>query len=59
MVVFFAAKAVGLTVLGCWLGRGASTLVRHPVPISLEVFVGVVVFLALRFLPSVGETTWT
>jgi len=60
MVVFFAAKAVGLTVLGCWLG----SLVlrrwsRHPAPISLEVFVGVVVFLALRFLPSVGETTWT
>jgi len=60
MVVFFAAKAVGLTVLGCWLG--ALVLRRwsvHPVPISLEVFVGVLVFLAMRFVPIVGETTWT
>jgi hypothetical protein len=60
MVIFFAAKAVGLTVLGCWLGaqvfrRGS----RHLVPISLEVFVGVLVFLVVRFLPVVGETAWT
>ena len=59
MVVFFAAKAVGLTVLACWLG---SVLIqrcsRHPAPISLEVFVGVLVLLGLRFLPVVGDTAW-
>jgi hypothetical protein len=60
MVVFFVAKAIGLTVIGCWVG--ASVLrrwVRHPIPISLEVFVGVLGLLALRFLPVVGETAWT
>lgn len=60
MVVFFAAKAVGLTVIGCWLG--AAMLRRwpgHPPPISLEAFVGVLVLLALRFLPIVGDTAWT
>jgi hypothetical protein len=60
MLVFFVAKAVGLTVLGCWIG--ASLLrrwLRHPLPISLEVFVGVLVLLAVRFLPAIGETMWT
>jgi hypothetical protein len=60
MIVAFAAKAVGLTVLGCWLG---STVMRrcvhHPLPISLDVFVGVLVLIGLRFLPVVGETLWT
>jgi hypothetical protein len=59
MVVFFVARAVGLTVLGCWVG--ASVLkrwVRHLLPISLEVFVGVLVLLAVRFLPVIGETMW-
>ena len=59
MVVFFVGKSVGLTVLGCWIG---TTVLRrwfqHPLPISLEVFVGVLVLLALRFLPFAGETLW-
>ncbi|MCW8985172.1 MAG: hypothetical protein OQK55_07505 [Thermoanaerobaculales bacterium] len=60
MVVFFVARAVGLTVLGCWIGGIVlKRWVRHPLPISLEVFVGVLVLLALRFLPVVGETLWT
>jgi hypothetical protein len=60
MVVFFVARAVGLTVLGCWIGGIVlERWVRHPLPISLEVFVGVLVLLALRFLPVVGETLWT
>ena len=60
MVVFFVARAVGLTVLGCWLGALVlKRWVRHPLPISLEVFVGVLVLLAVRFLPMVGETMWT
>lgn len=60
MVVFFAAKAVGLTVIGCWLGAAVlRRWLRHPVPISLEAFVGVLVLLGLRFLPLVGDTAWT
>jgi hypothetical protein len=59
MVVFFAAKAVGLAVISAALG---AALVRrwlhHPMPISLEVFVGTLVLLALRFLPVAGETVW-
>jgi len=60
MIVSFAAKSIGLTVLGCWVG---STVLRrwfhHPLPISLDVFVGVLLLLALRFLPVAGETLWT
>jgi hypothetical protein len=60
MVVFFAAKAIGLTVIGCWLGAAVlRRWPRHPVPVSLETFVGVLVLLALRFLPVVGDTAWT
>ena len=60
MVLFFIAKALGLTVLGCVVGTWVlRRWVRHPLPISLEVFVGVLVLLALRFAPVVGQTLWT
>ena len=60
MVIFFVARAVGLTVLGCWIGAMVlKRWIRHPLPISLEVFVGVLILLAVRFLPVVGETLWT
>lgn len=60
MIVSFAAKSVGLTVLGCWVGSAVlRRWVHHPLPISLDVFVGVLVLLALRFLPIAGETLWT
>ena len=59
MIVFFVAKSVGLTVLGCWAGMVVlRRWYRHPLPISLEVFVGVLVLIALRFLPFFGETLW-
>jgi hypothetical protein len=59
MVVFFAAKSVGLTVLGCWVGGVVlRRWVHQLLPIGLEVFVGVLVLLAVRFLPFVGETLW-
>ena len=59
MVVFFIAKSLGMTVLGCWIGtKVLRRLVHHPVPISLEVFVGALVMIALRFLPVIGETLW-
>jgi hypothetical protein len=60
MVLFFIAKSLGLTVLGCVVGTWVLRWwVRHPLPISLEVFVGVLVLLALRFMPIMGETLWT
>ena len=60
MVLFFIAKALGLTVLGCVVGTWVlRRWVRHPLPISLEVFVGVLVLLALRFMPVLGESLWT
>lgn len=59
MVAFFAAKTIGLTVLGCFVGSSVlGRWIHHPMPISLEVFVGVMVLLALRFLPLAGETMW-
>jgi hypothetical protein len=59
MVAFFAAKAIGLTVLGCCVGSSVlGRWIHHPLPISLEVFVGVMVLLAVRFLPLAGETMW-
>jgi hypothetical protein len=59
MVVFFAAKAVGLTVIGAALGAAVlRKWLHHPLPISLEVFVGTLVLLVLRFLPLAGETLW-
>jgi hypothetical protein len=58
-LAFFAAKAVGLAVLGCSLGRAVlrrGTARFHP--ITVEVFVGVMVLLAARFLPILGELLW-
>jgi hypothetical protein len=60
MIVAFTAKAVGLTVLGCWVGSAIlRRWIHQPLPISLDVFVGVLVLLGLRFLPVAGETLWT
>lgn len=59
MVVFFAAKAVGLAVISAALGAALlRRLLHHPLPISLEVFVGTLALLVLRFLPVAGETAW-
>lgn len=60
MIVSFAAKAIGLAVLGCWIGSAVlRRWAHHPLPVSLDVFVGVLILLALRFLPFAGETLWT
>jgi hypothetical protein len=60
MVFFFAAKSVGLSVIGCVLGAGVlRKWLHHPLPISLEVFVGMLMLLAIRFLPVAGETMWS
>jgi len=59
-VVFFAARAVGLTVLGGFLG---ASLLRFwsvgPLPLTLEVFLGVLMLLVLRFVPLIGGIAWS
>jgi hypothetical protein len=60
MVLSFAAKAVGLTVLSCAVGSAVlRRWLHHPLPITLEVFVGMLGVLALRFFPFAGETVWS
>lgn len=59
-VVFFAFRAVGLTVVGGFLGELVlRRWVRRPLPLTLEVFVGVIVLLAVRFLPLIGGILWS
>jgi len=59
-VVFFALRAVGLTVIGGFLGGTVlGRLYSRPLPLTLEVFVGVFVLLILRFLPVVGGVLWS
>lgn len=60
MVVFFAIRAVGLTVVGGFLGELVMRRwLRRPLPLTLEVFVGVAVMLAVRFLPLLGGLLWS
>jgi hypothetical protein len=60
MVIFFAGKALGLTVLSCVVGSAVlRRWLHHPLPISLEVFVGMLALLGLRFLPVAGEALWS
>jgi hypothetical protein len=59
-VVFFALRAVGLTVIGGWLaGRLLARLGRRPWPLTVEVFVGVLVLLVIRFVPLIGSALWS
>ena len=59
-VVFFAVRAVGLTVIGGLLG---AALLRRwslsPLPLTLEVFLGVLVLELLRFVPLIGGVVWS
>lgn len=59
-VVFFSFRAVGLAVIGGLLG---GLLVRRwygrPLPLTLEVFVGVLAMLIVRFLPFLGGLLWS
>lgn len=59
-VVFFAFRAVGLTVVGGFLGEVVlRRWFRRPLPLTLEVFVGVAAMLAVRFLPLIGGLLWS
>ena len=59
-VVFFGFRAVGLTVIGGFIG---GVLLRtwsdRPLPLTLEVFVGVFALLVVRFLPYLGGVLWS
>ena len=59
-VIFFAVRAVGLTVVGGFLGE---LLLRRwfnrPLPLTVEVFVGVFALLAVRFVPYLGGVLWS
>jgi hypothetical protein len=58
-VLLFSAKAVGLTLISCAVGSAVlRKWLHHPQLISLEVFVGALILLAIRFLPFVGEALW-
>jgi hypothetical protein len=59
-IAFFTLRAVGLTVIGGWLGSVVLRRIHdRPLPLTLEVFVGVLVLLVLRFLPFVGGLAWS
>jgi len=58
--VFFAVRAVGLTVVGGYLGGVVlHRLYGRPLPLTVEVFAGVLVLLVVRFLPVVGGVLWS
>jgi hypothetical protein len=59
-VVFFALRAVGLTVIGGFLGGVVLRLwFSHPLPLTVEVFAGVLGLLVARFIPGVGGFLWS
>jgi hypothetical protein len=59
-LVFTGGKAVGLTVLGGWLGAALlRRLTTRMLPLSLTVFAGVLVLQIARFLPLAGGLIWS
>jgi hypothetical protein len=57
---FFALRAIGLTVAGGLLGAAVLRRVgARAMPLTLEVFLGVVVLLVIRFLPWLGGLVWS
>jgi hypothetical protein len=59
--VFLAVKAAGLATLGGGLGAALTRRVMPGrwVPLTAEVFVGVMVMMMVRFLPLVGGFAWS
>jgi hypothetical protein len=58
-VLFLAARAVGLAVLGGRIGGLLLARWAHrPIPVGVPVFLGVLPLLGLRFLPVIGGPLW-
>jgi hypothetical protein len=58
-VVFLAARALGLAVLGGRLGIWLlGRWIRRPIPVGIHVFLGVLLLAVLRLLPIVGGPLW-
>jgi hypothetical protein len=59
-VLFMVVRAIGFAVLGAALGGPLlRRLTSRPLPVTAEVFCGLALILALRFLPLVGDIVWT
>jgi hypothetical protein len=59
-LAFELVKALGLAVLGAWLGGALLHRVTdRPLPVTAHVFVGVTFMLAARVVPVVGGVAWT
>jgi hypothetical protein len=60
-VAFLAIKALGLAVVGGFLGRVLLGRLRPSrlFPTTIHVFLGVLALLVVRFLPVVGGAAWT
>jgi len=59
-VVFFFVRAIGLSVIGGCLGALLlRRWYRRPLPLTLEVFIGVLALLIMRFLPLLGGAVWS
>jgi len=59
-VVFLVVKALGLAVLGAFVGgRLLHRFTSWSSPVTGQVFVGVWLMLAARFVPVVGSVVWT
>jgi hypothetical protein len=60
LLAALVAKTVGLAVLGGGIGRALlGLLVHRPLPLSVDVFVGVALLLTVRLVPLVGSPLWT
>jgi hypothetical protein len=59
-IAFELVKAFGLAVLGASLGGAVLRRVtERSLPVTLHVFLGVTLMLAMRVLPWVGSVAWT
>ncbi len=58
--LFLLVRAVGLAVVGAALGgRLLARVTERPLPVTVDVLVGVVLMLLVRLIPVAGEAAWT
>jgi hypothetical protein len=59
VIAFLAGKAIGLTILGGYLGSWmVERWARRPLPLSIPVFIGLATLLAIRLIPIIGSPIW-